>query len=460
MTTPICFLTFTIISCMAGFIAGIRMGRRSAIGVAMATSLLSASWFQLTISDAPLSVHSCVAAIMMIAFCFHSGKQIWSPLNLLDFLMAGLVIWHVVCDSIQGGFEPLLPFRAYGEWALPYVTGRFAVMHRGAIAQLAPFFAIAGAVIGIAALCEAFTGTNVWEALFVEVDDVIKTNRGKRYDLFYRALGPTRHPIMLSVLLLMLIPWTIAWKESALDKRLKATAIGSFVAVVVGILSTISRGPVATGLSGVAFAGAVVNRTIRWVMIAVVCVGSVIVFLKFDDIITLLERTEGTRRSVVEYEDQQIVYSGTRNRLYVLQIYGPLIVRGGVFGFGTDATDSFPPNIPGLPTDPNSRQRLGVVDNAYINVGLRFGIVGMAILIAMLLVAIKVCVSLGPSASTYFYPAGPQFTLAMAAMLVAVGAEMLTVFFSYEYSFWFLLSLGVVSGMQVRVKLVSTGRED
>ena len=436
------------------------MGRRSAIGVAMATSLLSASWFQLTVADAPLSVHSCVAAIMMIAFCFHSGKQIWSPLTVLDFLMAGLVIWHVVCDSFHSGFAPLLPFRAYGEWALPYVTGRFAVMHRGAIAQLAPFFAVVGAVIGVAACCEAILGINLWETLFVEVDDVIKTNRGKRYDLFYRALGPTRHPIMLSVLLMMLIPWTIAWKESALENWQKAGAIGSLVSIVVGILSTISRGPVMTLGAGIAVAGATANRVFRWIMIAVVCIGSVIVFLRFDDIISLLERSEGTNRSIVEFEDEQIIYSGTRNRLYVLQIYGPLVVRGGLLGFGTDATDSFPPNIPGLPTDPRSRQRLGVVDNAYINVGLRFGIVGMAILVAMVLFAIKTCVSLGPSASTYFYPAGSQFTLAMTVVMVAVGAEMLTVFFSYDYAFWFLLALGVVSGMQVRAKLAGSGRDD
>lgn len=454
VTALLSYVVFLIVCCVAGLIAAKTLGRRFIVGAGLATSLLAASWFQVSLGDAPLSVQSTMAALVMIAFCLHSGKAIWSPLTLLDVLVASLVTWNVVCDSFHDGFQPALPFIAYGEWALPYVTGRFAVMHGESISKLAPWFAMIGVVISAAAIFESVTGTNLWESIFVPVDDLVRTNRAKRYDFLYRALGPTRHPIFLSVVLMLLAPWTIGWAESAVGRSERLWGIGSLVALLAGVASTISRGPAAACVIGFAFFGAVLHRGIRYVVVLVVVLGSVAAFVGRDSILRVLETGGESRRTIVEYEGEKVIYSGTRNRLFVVKIYAPLVWRSGAFGYGTQATDSFPPNIPGLPTDPRSRDRLGVVDNAYLNVGLRLGVVGLAIFTGMILLAIVRCLRLQSVASTTLYPAGGLFVSALAATLVAVGIEISTVFLSYDYAFWLLLTLGVVAGVDARSKQV------
>ena len=438
---------------------GPRLGRRSIVGVGVALSFSAATWFQLTPLATPLNVQSAIAAGLMVAFCVHSFKSIWSPLTLLDCLMAALVVWNVVADSVASGFDATLPFRAYGEWALPYVTGRFAVMHRDALAQLAPWFAGVGALVGLAAVAESLSGLNLWETFFVEVDDLVQTHRAKRFDLAYRALGPTRHPIFLAIVLMTVIPWAIGWRESGENRSQKVLASLAIIAIVLGMIATLSRGPVLAALLGVAFATAVYSRIARYALITLSVVGAVVAYSKADAIMQWLDQTEG-RKAVVVVDNEERVYSGSRNRLFVLEIYGPLIPRGGVFGYGTEKVSSFPPNIPGLPTEASSRERLGIVDNSFILVGLRLGLVGMGILFALFLAAIVGCLSLNRIASTYFFPVGSQFIIAMAATLFALGTEITTVFFSYDFAFWILLLFGIVSGMQVRAKLVSAGRVD
>ncbi|MEM6469043.1 MAG: O-antigen ligase family protein, partial [Planctomycetota bacterium] len=421
-----------------------------------ATSLLSASWFHWKLGDLPLSVQTSVTILVMLAYCIHSGKRIWSPLSIMDVLMTALVVWNIVCDSVHQGFSISLPFIAYGEWALPYVTGRFAVIHSESVAKQAPWFAIAGIVISFAAIFESFTGQNLWEQLFVPVDDLVRTNRAKRYDFLYRALGPTRHPIFLSVLLMLLIPWTTAWTESAIGKN-RWWGIGGLIAILVGIASTISRGPAAACVVGLTFWAAVMHRGFRIIAAAIVVLGVGLAIVKRDSLLDVLETGGESRRTIVEYEGEKVIYSGTRNRLFVVKIYAPLVWRSGVFGYGTEATASFPPNIPGLPTDPRSRDRLGVVDNAYLNVGLRFGVVGVTLFALLLIAAIVRCLKLRATAGTTLYPAGPVFVTTLAATLVAVALEISTVFLSYDYAFWLIFSFGMVAGIDARSKLVLTG---
>ncbi|MEO1525173.1 MAG: O-antigen ligase family protein [Planctomycetota bacterium] len=459
MNAQLSFWIFAAACALAACVAAWRLERKTSVGVGLAVSLLAATWFQLTPLETPLHVQSAVAAALMIAFCVHSLRRIWSPITLLDCLMASMVVWNVVADSMASGFDLVLPFRAYGEWALPYVTGRFAVMHRDALGHLAPWFAGAGALIGLAAISESLTGINLWEACFVEIDDLVQTHRAKRFDLAYRALGPTRHPIFLAVVLLTVIPWAIGWRESGPSRRDKILATLALVSISCGMLATLSRGPVLAALFGVAFAAAVFNRIARGVLIATVVLGGLVAYWQSDALLDWLDSTEG-RKTVVIVDDEERVYSGSRNRLFVLEIYGPLIPRGGVFGYGTEAVSSFPPNIPGLPTEASSRERLGIVDNSFILVGLRFGLIGLGLLIALFLSAVVGCLSLNRVASTFFFPVGSQFVVALAAVLLALAIEVTTVFWSYDFAFWILFLFGVVSGMQVRAKLVTAGRID
>ncbi len=64
--------------------------------------------------------------------------------------------------------------------------------------------------------------------------------------------------------------------------------------------------------------------------------------------IALVESTQTTsqvRVQVVEVDGEYEAFSGSRNRLLVWEVYGPLVLKGGPLGFGTEAVSSFPPNI-------------------------------------------------------------------------------------------------------------------
>ena len=63
----------------------------------------------------------------MLGYVFHPKARILSPLTLLDCCIAMMWICHVTSDSFATGLTFALPLSAYGEWALPYVAGRFAI---------------------------------------------------------------------------------------------------------------------------------------------------------------------------------------------------------------------------------------------------------------------------------------------------------------------------------------------
>ncbi|MEM6474432.1 MAG: hypothetical protein AAF802_33170, partial [Planctomycetota bacterium] len=82
MTAITSYLVGLTLCCAAGALAGKQLGRGFVIGGAVATSLLSASWFHWKLGDLPLSVQTSVTILVMLAYCIHSGKRIWSPLSI------------------------------------------------------------------------------------------------------------------------------------------------------------------------------------------------------------------------------------------------------------------------------------------------------------------------------------------------------------------------------------------
>ncbi len=124
-----------------------------------------------------------------------------------------------------------------------------------------------------------------------------------------------------------------------------------------------------------------------------------------------------------------------------------MVLKGGPLGYGTDAVSSFPPNIPGLPTSAKARATLGIVDNSYLLIGLRFGWIGIGLFLALLGGSIVTAIQLRRSAGLILYPDGPAFLTAMASILVGVAFEIMTVFSSYDFMFWILFHFGIVAGL-------------
>jgi len=276
-------------------------------------------------------------------------------------------------------------------------------------------------------------------------------------------MGPTRHPIFLAVVLMTLLPWTIGMIESSQRNTWRRlTGWSSLVILAIGILATGSRGPALALVAMAGFALAATNRTSRWLLLTACVLVIMFVSSDFDRFVRFFDSNlnDDRRAELVVIDNEPMVYSGTRNRLYIVQVYAPLVVKGGPLGFGTNDTKDFPPNIPGLPKLAATVHRLKIIDNSYLNVGLRFGYVGLACFVALLGSAIATSLSLRRTAATIYFSSGQWFLTSIACALVGISLEIATVFWSYEFAFWVLFLIGTVAGMQAFTTRVVCGLED
>ncbi|WP_404310494.1 O-antigen ligase family protein [Neorhodopirellula lusitana] len=436
---------------------GRQHGKQFALGAGMAVSLLAGSWFEISVFQTQVNVAMATAIILLAIYCLHSYDTIFSAINPLDVLITSMVVWHVVVDVYHGGGATIAA-HAYGQWMLPYAAGRYTFFQIGSLSKLSLVFTVMATFISLSVVFESFTSVNIWTWLFTEADDEVGFNAKQRYDLLYRAMGPVRHPIFLGTQLLLLLPFVIDL-GCQLRSSLRNSAITGIASgiTLLGIVASVSRGPIISVAIAFLFALSWLNKTVRWIALAAVIILVSMIASNFDGFLELLDKTESQQRrgnvvKVNDFEEPEI-YTGTRNRIFVLQIYGPIVIRGGLLGYGTEASSGFPPsNLPNLPTDSKTRQRLGVVDNSYINIGLRYGWVGLAIFIGILLTTLFLSLHLASIASTYFYPCDWRIMLAYASVFVALIFQIGTVFWSFDYAFWVLFQVGAISGLTSQVK--------
>jgi hypothetical protein len=426
----------------------IRRQPHLAVGVVLACGLLAPTWMQHDWGPLEIDAKMAAVAAFLLAYCCHPQGKLRFPIQWLDCLIVSIFFTHLASEAQAGELNPTVSLRAFGEWLVPYLSGRCLGLYRGGITRIAPWFAAGMVVIAIGAVYETLTGVNPWERLFVQVDDLVKRTRVARYGWLYRAAGPTRHPIFLGVVSLLMIPWCVVTIERARSQWMKGLGWTSIVCVAISLVATVSRGPLLA-----LFVIGIVAAAIRWTwlrkyVIGGAAVGAIVLFIFWSSFISIFERTDSVqgRGELVVVEDQADKFTGTRNRILIWKIYGPLVLRGGPLGFGTTDVSSFPPNIPGIPTVAKSAETLGIVDNTYLLVGLRFGWIGVTLLVVMILTAITTAIWLRNSAGLIAYPYGSAFWTALAASLTGAALEILTVFGSYEFMFWLLFTIGTVAG--------------
>ena len=457
----ISFCILVALSLAAALFAAKRHGVRASLGVGMAMSVLGATWITLDVG-LPLKVCSAVAAVLLLAYCFHSPRQILSNWGILDAIIGALALWHVVVDVYHQGFDWTFMPRAYGEWVLPYAAGRFAMMHRGSIRRLSPWFVGVAVVVGSACVLESVADANLWSLFFTEVTDRVTRPKTARFGTFMRAIGPAQHPIFLAVILMSLAPWCWFCAVSAeASKRRRVLGIVGLVAIVLGILASGSRGPILAILLAIPFGLSVRFVAARWVFSLAAVVGAVLLALNLQTALDWLDDAslKKSRGEVVVLDGESEVYTGTRNRLYVAKVYVPLMLRGGPLGYGTRNVTGFPPNLPGLPSDAATRERLGIVDNSFVLVGLRFGWIGFALLVALVTGSLVLSLSMQRTIETSQGEGASMFALGLACTLMAITVELMTVFFHYDMAFWVLFLCGVVAGLRAYTKRSFRGLE-
>ncbi len=159
-----------------------------ALGVAIASALFAATWIAPEFVGFPVEVRHALAVIFLIAFCVHPNGRFRFPVIWLDVIAISILLIGVVSDWRFNEIGVDSPIRLYGEFVLPYFTGRFITMRPNVTRDAAIYFAVAATIIGLEAIFEGVTGINVWEKVFAPMDDLVKQGRGVRFGLI-RASG-------------------------------------------------------------------------------------------------------------------------------------------------------------------------------------------------------------------------------------------------------------------------------
>jgi hypothetical protein len=421
----------------------IRQGPRVALGAAMVLSFAFPVWIRMDIAGLPFNVRTAVAAIAMLGYSLHPRGKIILPLTLLDFCMALMCIAHVTADTFAEGFTATLPLRAWGEWILPYIAGRYAIQSRDDLKTVAPWAVGVLVFIAIAAVFEALTKVNPFEVAFGDRPVELSKRTLERLGL-KRAFGPTTHAIYFGMLMAMLMPWLVCLWQSFESRRIQALTVAAGIIALAGAVSTVSRTPMITVLAASGLVAALQYRFLRWPT-GLSMILAALVFLIFPIQVTdALSRWTGGGDKVrlIEVDGRAVEYSGSRSRLLILPTYSEALMKAGPTGFGSEALATFPPKIPYLAGTAALSDSMKIIDNGYVVLTLRFGWLGGCCLVLLLFTAIVTGLSLYRQRPDQLLPA----TLACLLVVVA-GFSLLLVSMNYDFGLPMLWTIGVLSGL-------------
>jgi len=421
----------------------IRKGPVAALGAAMVLSFAFPVWIKVNPFGIPITVQTTTACLVMLGYVCHRDGRIRLPLTLLDFSIAMMWICHVTSDSFMTGFTPVLPARAYGEWALPYIAGRYAIRGRNDLNRIAPWVVGVIVFLGLMSCFESLTQVNPFEFVFGDRPTELSRRNTARLGL-KRAFGPTTHAIFFGMMIGVLMPWLVCLWQSFGSRKIRGLTAFAGLVAFAGAVFTVSRTPVISILMAAALTLALGFKVLRWPLGLSMAI-AIGVFVAFPNEVTdTISRWTGggDKPNLVEIDGEAVVTSSSRTRLHVFGIYKDALIKAGPFGYGSEATSGFPLEIPGMEGTFKSANLFVTVDNAYVLLTLRFGWIGGACLVILFLTAIATGFSL------YFDRPDQLFPGAMACLLVVVaGFSLLLVFMSYDFGFPLLWTIGILSGL-------------
>lgn len=421
----------------------IRKGPVEALGAAMVLSFAFPVWLKLEVAGVPLNVRSTIAAITMIGYAVHPRGKIISPLTLLDFCVGFMVCSQIVSDVTVGGFEVALPFAAYGEWALPYVAGRYAIRDRNDLRWIAKWVAGVLVVLCVMSVIESLARVNLFETMFGERPEELARRKASRLG-FKRAFGTCMHPIYFGMAIAALTPWWSWQVQNTESKTSRTLGWCLLIVVMLGLLATVSRTPILTFLG---MLGLLLLVRVRFLRIPAVLAAVVVLFLfarspgEFAD--TIARYTGGgDRNKLIEVEGEAKVVSGVRGRILIWSAYEKAMRHAGLTGYGSVATSKFPPEIPYLEGRAETSNEMKLVDNGYIVTVLRLGWLGAVFLIVLMLTGIFSAVSLHRDRPDQMF-----FAAVAAFLFLYLVFALMLVSNNYDFFLIVLWTIGIVGGL-------------
>lgn len=447
MTTAWVISITILLAMMAG--AWWRYGPRRAIGITVLMSLLVPTWVVIDLFGFSTGCTLVATIVALGAYCVHPKAQFRTSLGPADWTIIGLMLVHLWSDTAQVGFSFGLLLRIYGEWFVPYVAGRLAVDSSEDVRGLLPFALTAIGVMSVVSLVQGLSGVDLFEAVFGRGEITRWADKLKRWGM-HRAYGPMKHPNYFAMAQLLLFPWTVlaAW----LSRRYRAPQwwMAWPLVAAVGIFFPLSRAAQGALVLACVF-GWVLTVGSRWVV--GITIGSLVaggLALQSGVMLDVLDAWGGSLKErggeqTVVIEGQETRVTSTNNRLLYFSLYKTAMQRAGFLGFGTEAVTGFPVNVPIGQQDLETMKRLWTVDNAFLLMDLRFGILGVTLFLAWCGSVVWTWIRLLLEEIGGVELRG--YLAAMAGVAIVMPLAMMTIWMPPDFGFVYLWTGGIAAGL-------------
>ena len=162
-----------------------------------------------------------------------------------------------------------------------------------------------------------------------------------------------------------------------------------------------------------------------------------------DALHTLGEERSGRGRPA-QIDGRVVAISGTNSRLFLLKLYRKAALQAGFIGFGSERTSGFPIHVPVDANDAKAFAFIRAVDNEFLLLQLRFGLIAVAAFGTICIASGAYCFK-----SALGHPGGPigPFFGAMAGAMLGVTAMLCTVWLPADFGACLLWSCGSVAGL-------------
>ena len=417
------------------------VGSRATIGIVVLTSLLIPSWYRLDLFGFSVSLRFAAGLIGLAGYLLDWNSRYVFRLTFIDISMLILVTTHLVSDSLAQGLSLITPFKAYGEWFVPYICGRLAIQSMDDWKPLRRTASVVLVLLTLLALTEAILRVNPFE-YFYGLRPLEQFPRLVVRWFMRRAYGPTMHPIFLGLIMNLLLPMTIFATVFSNRAESGVTRFGWGLGALT-LLGTIVTGSRAAILGVLGQWGTSVLTTfyrLRIPILAIVGLVAIMGLFERENVIRFVQDVSGERRVGGGKRRET---TGTTARLHYFQFYGYALKRAGLFGYGSLAVSEFPVKVPLGDVTDQRRKELQFVDNQYVLMTLRFGYLGVAGFCGAILFSVLTWITEARSAVAEhrWFPGLMIGTLGMFSL------QLCTVWLPQDCSVLLLFLLGASSGI-------------
>ncbi len=408
-------------------------GQRTALWAAWSLTLLVPTWDTTTILSLEFDLRTIAGFTVVACFVTMPFVSMFRRWLLCDTLMLAAVCSQWLSMAVSDTLSPTVFLVPITHLLLPYLFGRLAISRLEDVRGFLRWLAYVIVAMGSLAVVESFTHVNLIDSVFgtASFSDV-------RFD-FSRAHGPMSHPIYFGMAFALLFPWA-AW-GAVLARRGEAPRWWLVLPIfcAIGVLSALSRGPTIVLIGTLGCAVFFLRPRARlWLAGGAVAFG-ILIAVAGDRVLDGLRFTEtsGGREKEplrVAIDGKMVEYDGTLHRILLFEYYGEAVWEGGMLGQGppkAGETDE-------LTSTGDLSSVMGSVDNHYLFYTLRYGFLGIGLFIWVASCGLYYT---GREAMDATRP-GQAFTAAHFGSLGMVTLLLLTVWFSTDFAWVWLFSLG------------------